>query len=415
MKRTFAIIWSVAFVLACPAQNALVELSGEPDCDARLFVNGIACTDCRPAVGNEVSVTTEAGCSVTWTKGCVGASASCVRPSNDGVALRVVRESWPTTIAVDGVGRVEVTAPASLGCSTGCSFLTPRDTRARFQFEARPGEVGTVTGATCTVDRCEFPVSDSAKSAVVSFRPRASVALTVEVRGQGVVEAANGALRCQADGGTCSATYELGSLVELTAHAAEMASDASVRWSAGGCTGKTCRVLLASDQLVEADLTNLFALQLRGDGGAQVNGQSSQLPAQFEFAEGTPVSIEAQPEADDTFLGFSGLPCTQTGLSNTCSFPLRSNVDGGLRFSRLIRWVLDPSAAGGQAAISDLHSLADGGVWGATTFSGTNDLFVPPLPSGLPPFGGGMSVVSQSMKTVERRHSAPRTATGPVS
>ncbi|MBM4783158.1 MAG: hypothetical protein GQE15_36240 [Archangiaceae bacterium] len=265
-------------------------------------------------------------------------------------------------------------------------MIVPLGQSLAFQVSPAAGMTFEVDGANCDANgACVVAPPERASEVVVRFLSDA-VTLRLSITGLGQVESEG--LLCRQDGGTCGRSYSRGSRVQLRASGAEFASDASVRWSTG-CAGSTCEVALVASRDVAVQIDNFVTLEVQGaDGGLEVDGALRALPFVREVPIGSAVRLVASPGPDDTFGGFSGLPCAEPVAEWQCSLQLDRSASGRVRFHRFIERVIDwEGIVGSQSQMLDLLPTRDGGVLGALSFDGTTNLVQPPATAGVFPAG----------------------------
>jgi uncharacterized repeat protein (TIGR02543 family) len=227
------------------------------------------------------------------------------------------RDASPAlTVTLAGTGTGTVTSsPAGINCGATCSSLFPL--ASTVTLTATPAAFSTFTGwsGACTGTGTCSVLMDDVKSVTATFAIQ-TFSLTVNKTGTGTgtVTSSPAGINC---GGTCSATYNGGTVVTLTA-----APDAFVvftGWS-GACTGTgSCVVTMDAAKSVTANFdTQTFNLGVAKTGTG--TGTVTSSPAGINcgatcgasFDANTVVTLTATPDAFVTFDGWSGA-CTGTG------------------------------------------------------------------------------------------------------
>jgi hypothetical protein len=134
--------------------------------------------------------------------------------------------------------------------------------------------------------------------------------------GDGTVASSPAGISC---GSTCSASFDSGTVVTLSADAAGTSTFAG--WSGEGCSGAgTCQVTMDAARSVTATFTlNSYVLSVAksGTGGGTVTssppGISCGETCTASFDGGTVVTLSAVPDSASTFTGWSGEGCSGTG------------------------------------------------------------------------------------------------------
>src|SRR5207244_672380 len=145
------------------------------------------------------------------------------------------RQTVTLTVTKAGTGSGTVTStPAGITCGTDCSASYPSDTLVT--LTATPAADSTFTGWSggCRgTDPCT--VTLSAATQVTANFDLQTVTLTVGKAGagSGTVTSTPAGISC---GATCAASYQLGTVVTLTA-TPDADSTFEGSWSGGGCVG----------------------------------------------------------------------------------------------------------------------------------------------------------------------------------
>ena len=172
-------------------------------------------------------------------------------------------------------------------------------------------------------DRCDVEPSDkvaACESVVVAQRT-----LAIVKTGQGVVSTSPAGIDC---GATCSASFDFGATVSLTARAT--AGFAFVGWS-GGCTGTAgCSVTMDGDKTITANFTGTTSgrrllVVKSGSGSGRVlsdpPGIECGQACTASYPDGTKVVLTASPTPGSTFAGWSGA-CSGIG---SCAITLQGD------------------------------------------------------------------------------------------
>ena len=256
-------------------QNVTATFSEIPttqfDLAVTVFGQGVvtsspASIDCEPTCSAAYDDGTVVGLTATpdagwqfdgWSGDCTGTGACSVTMSADQNVTATFSEI-PTTqfdLAVTVFGQGVVTSsPASIDCEPTCSAAYDDGTvvgltatpDAGWQFDGWSGDC-TGTGA-CSVTMS----ADRNVTATFSDIPTTQFDLAVTVFGQGVVTSSPAGIDCEP---TCSAAYDDGTVVDLTA-----TPDAGWQfdgWS-GDCTGTgPCSVTMSADRNVTATFSEI--------------------------------------------------------------------------------------------------------------------------------------------------------------
>jgi len=156
--------------------------------------------------------------------------------------------------------------------------------------------------------------TDAAAPPETDAAPRFALTVARDGDGTGTVSSSPAGIAC---GGACTAEFEQGATITLTAQAAP--GSTFVRWSGGGCTGSApCVVTVAAATTVTATFARTHEVVVTRDGTG--DGTVTSTPPGINcgadcseaFAAGATVRLVATPDAISTFAGWSGA-CSGTG------------------------------------------------------------------------------------------------------
>lgn len=225
---------------------------------------GIACgATCSFAYdqGTKVTLTASAAAGSTFT----GWSGACTGTAPCEVTLAAAAAATATfvpmrTLRIDawngGSGSGRVTGPGGIDCTRVCDTALPDGTTLTLTATAdQDSRFAGWSGLTCAAGppgSCTFTLrADTSFFAVFTVVHTLTVAKTGP--GAGTVAASTGGIAC---GATCSAVYDQGTSVTLTATPA--AGSTFAGWSGGGCSGTgACTTAVNRSGTVTAD----FALE----------------------------------------------------------------------------------------------------------------------------------------------------------
>ena len=251
-----------------------------------------------------------------WTGACSGAGACTVTMgAARNVTATFTKNNVVLTVSQTGTGSGTVnSSPAGINCGSSCSASYVADTSVTLAATADGSSTfanwsGACSGtSTCTV------TMDSAKNVTATFTRRLYV-LTVSRTGGGTITSTPLGIYC---GAACSATYDAGAVVTLTATPDVTATFAG--WSGGGCSGTgMCTVTMDTAKSVSARFTFPLTVLKAGTGGGSVtsspSGISCGTTCSSSFDGGTVLTLSATPDGSSTFAGWSGA-CSGAG---TCA------------------------------------------------------------------------------------------------
>ncbi|MBX7116589.1 MAG: hypothetical protein K1X64_19845 [Myxococcaceae bacterium] len=238
-------------------------------------------------------------------------------------------DNW-LTVDKQGSGTGTVTsAPAGIDCGSACAEKFLRSETVTLTALAADDSkfIGWSGGGCSGTDTCSVQMSEpkvvtalfELKDPVIVMPTTVQLVVSKQGTGGGVIKADGTPIDC---GATCTATFEQGTVVELTA--LPDATSRFVDWS-GPCAGQTtCSLTLTAD----VHLIGTFdALPVEGDPRLTVtkvgtgHGQVFTVPTGIDcgstcsalYAPGTEVQVAAVSQSNSLFVGWSGA-CTGTGL-----------------------------------------------------------------------------------------------------
>ena len=293
---------------------------------------GINCgADCSQdfADGTTVTLTATAALGSTftgWTGPCVGTGTCMVTITAATMVIANFAIDQTLTVTVIGNGAV-ASVPTGIDCGSDCTETYPASTVVT--LTASPGlgaGFAGWSGGSCTgTGTCA--VRMDAMMAVTATFTTNQAALTVipAGNGQGVITSAPAGITCGAD---CAESYDLGTVITLTATPAVGSSFAG--WSGGGCTGvSTCAVTLTAATAVSATFSNnpTLAVTRAGNGTGTVTSTPAGINCGTDCTEsypvGTSVVLTSTAALGSTFAGWSGGSCSGLG---TCALGLSGST-----------------------------------------------------------------------------------------
>lgn len=300
----------------------VVVLSAVPD-DGSRFVGWTGCTTTD---GDICTVEAEAAMDVTATFAAM--SALTVSASDDGGSGTVVLPAGPTMS-----GSLRCTA-STVGCTaaydTGTTVVISVEPTMDAGSESMAAFDGclSTTATTCTVALA------SATTVGVTFIRLAfplTVTKSIAGTGDGTVRSGDDRIVC---GATCSASYEVGSTVTLTAEAAT--GSRFMGWS-GACSGDgACEVTMGDVRSVVAAFASLETLTIArtGQGTGTVTSADGRISCGStcvvsDYPAGTTIVLTATPDALNVVGGWSLNGCKK---NSTCSITLNASTTVTTRF-----------------------------------------------------------------------------------
>lgn len=307
---------------------------------------GIACgTDCTESYdhGTMVALTATAGGTSAftgWTGACTGVGACVVtmdQARTVGANFTVNQVALSVSKAGNGAGTVTST-PAGIACGATCT--APFNAGSTITLGAVPSTGSTFTGwsgggcsgtGSCTVT---LAASTTVTATFTLDRYTLTVAKTGTGASYGTITSTPAAITC---GTTCSATFDHGTMITLTA--AGGAGATFDGWPAGsGCTGTgTCVVTLTAATTISANFTlrqYTVTAVIGGTGTGTITSSPTGIscPGTCTRATdyGATITLTARAAANHTFTGWSGAGCTGT---STCVITVTGAVTATATFA----------------------------------------------------------------------------------
>ena len=221
---------------------------------------------------------------------------------------------------------------------------------------------------------------------------RSTLSVVREGTGSGAVASSPAGISC---GATCSAAYDNGTVVTLTATPANGSTFEG--WTGGGCTGTgTCTLTLTANTTVFARFgvsssVTRFTLSVTREGSS--SGTVTSSPAGIDcgtacaatYDSGTVVTLTATPAANATFDGWTGGGCSGTG---PCTLTLTADTTVTARFS-VRRFTLSVTLAGfGGGTVTSSPAGINCGTACAATYDSGTVVTLTARPDSLSAFGG---------------------------
>ena len=311
--------------------------------------SGISCgTTCAAdfPIGNTVvlSAAPTGGSTFTgWSgAGCSGTGSCTVVMNADQTVTATFTapaNTFTLTVTKAGVGLGTVTSsPAGIDCGTTCSFAFTSGTSVTLTATPAAGSTfGGWNGSGCSGTGTCTVVMSANRSVTATFNAVPSI-LTVNKAGTGTgtVTSSPAGINCGNACSAASASFPTGSSVTLTATAS--AGSIFVGWSGGGCSGTgTCTTVMTTNQTVVAtfNLAPTLTVNKSGTGNGTVTSSPAGINCGSDcsqsFAQGTVVTLTANPNGTSTFAGWSGAGCAGTG---TCIVVMNSNQTVNAQFNK---------------------------------------------------------------------------------
>jgi uncharacterized repeat protein (TIGR02543 family) len=261
-----------------------------------------------------------------WSGACSG-SGNCTATmlENRTATAHFIKTHWlaVSNSLQSGASGSTRTTDSRINCGSTCSALY--DHNSSVTIQALPGANSVFTGwtgdCTGTASSCTVSITQSRNVTANFALQQRSLNVTKTGTGTGTVTSSPSGINC---GSTCSAQYENGTTVVLTA-TPNTTTSTFTGWT-GDCTGtaSSCTVSITQSRNVTAN----FALQQRslnvtktGTGTGTVTSSPSGIncgsTCSAQYSHGTNVTLNAIIGANSIFSGWSGA-CSGTSLS--CTF-----------------------------------------------------------------------------------------------
>jgi hypothetical protein len=323
-----------------PTNSLTVSKAGTGSGTVTSSPTGIACgVTCSASYNAGTVVTLTAGPAADSTfagwngAGCSGTGACTVTmTAATTVTATFTRQTFPLTVDRAGTGSGTVTSsPAGINCGATCSASYDSGTVVTLTAAAAGDSTFTGWSGGGCAGTGVCTVTMTAATTVTATFTRQTFPLTVDRAGtgSGTVTSSPAGIAC---GAACSASYDSGTVVTLTAAAA--VGSTFTGWSGGGCLGtNACEVTMNAATTVTATFTrDRFTLTVTKASVLGVaNGTVTSSPAGINCGStcsatwdgGTSVTLTATPDPLSVFVGWSGGGCSGTG---TCTVTLEANT-----------------------------------------------------------------------------------------
>jgi hypothetical protein len=259
---------------------------------------------------------------VGWSgAGCTGIGTCVVNMTASREVTASFVQQHTLTVAKTGSGFGTVSG-TGIDCGTDCEESYDHGASVTLTAVASPGSrfVGWVGGGCSGTGTCQVEMS-AAHTVTATFAERRT--LTVARTGNGAGSLAGTGIDCGTD---CEETYDLGTVVTLTATPAAGSRVGS--WTGAGteaCSGATCQVTMSQARSVTVSFVRVRTLVVSktGNGAGVVSGSGVDCGSDcFEIHDhGVSLTLTAAASPGSRFAGWSG-DCTGTGA---CQLTMTSN------------------------------------------------------------------------------------------
>jgi Divergent InlB B-repeat domain/Beta-propeller repeat len=305
----------------------LVTLAGTGTGTVTSSPAGISCPGvgtCSASFPNPTQVTLTAAANTNstftgWSGGGCSGTAPCVinlTNLNQFVTATFTQTSANLSVTIVGTGTV-TSSPAGISCPGTCTAAFPLNTKVTLTETPGTNFIFSGWSGGCTgTGTCAITLTKD-EAVTATFTPT-QAKLSVTVVGTGSVASTPAGISCP---GTCSASFQTGTKVTLTATPGT--DFAFAGWTGGGCSGTApCVITLTSDQSVTATFKSTVAkvsAAIVGSGTVTSNpagincttGNTGTCSATFTL--GTQVTFAEKAAANSAFTAWSGGGCSGTG------------------------------------------------------------------------------------------------------
>ncbi len=378
---------------------------------------GTTCSANFPA-GSMVTLTPTATVGSTftgWTGACMGSGACVVTPTMAAaVGATFTRDTFPLSVVKAGMGGGTVSSnPAGVSCGMTC--MTSWDSGSLVTLVAMPDSSSSFAGwsGACTGTGSCVVTMSAARTVTATFnRQQFALSIMRSGAGTGTVTSSVGGINC---GSSCSASYDAGSMVTLTASAAT--GSTFTGWSGGSCTGTApCTVTVSAATSVSANFDRVqyaFSVIRSGTGGGTVTsvpaGISCGNTCATQLFHGDRITLSAAADQNSTFGGWSGA-CTGMG---SCVVDVTATTAVTATFTRSGATLAVTTTGTGSGTVTSLPTGISCGATCASTFDVGSTITLTASPSTGSTFagwGGGCTGTAPSC-TVNLTAAASVTAT----
>ncbi|MBS2024254.1 MAG: hypothetical protein JST92_17775 [Deltaproteobacteria bacterium] len=366
---------------------------------------GIACgSTCAASFDANTSVTLGASATTSsafsgFSGDCSGATCALTMTGAKSVtATFIPLRTLTVTTSGSGGGAVSSTSTpaiacaASAGSSSGtCALQVPDGATLTLGAAASStSRFGGWSGACSGGGACTLSMTQD-RTVDASFIATYSVSVALAGSGSGAVSSTPAGLSCP---GTCSATFDSGTSVALTA---APAGSSVFNGFSGDCTGATCALSVTSTKNVTATFASLRTLTIvaSGSGGGAVSSTSTPAIActasagttsgtcAIQLPDGASVALSQAASSTSRFGGWSGA-CSSNGA---CSVSMTQDRTVGANFIATYSVNVTLAGAGSGAVSSTPAGVNCPGTCSAIFDSGTS-VALTAAPSGGSTFSG---------------------------
>lgn len=283
-------------------------------CSAVFDANNVVTLTATPDVGSSFA---------GWLSACVGKAACVVTmdAAKSVVAVFSLDTQPMLVVNTGGNGNGLVTSdPAGIDCGITCTASFAQNTVVTLTAAAAGDSLFTGwSGEGCNGTGACIVTMDTAKNVTATFTLQIfALNVTKSGNGSGTVTSNPAGINC---GATCSANYNAGTVVTLTA--APTTGSTFTGWTGSGCSGAgTCAITIDAAKSVTATfdlITYTLTANRAGNGFGSINSTPAGInnctaaTCSAIFNYDTIVTLTASANLGSTFNGWSGASCSGTG------------------------------------------------------------------------------------------------------
>jgi len=309
-----------------------------------------------------------------WSgEGCAGTGTCTVTMSQarDVTASFVIGLTLTVIKTGSGAGTVSSDV-GGIDCGVTCSAIYDAGTSVTLSATPAAGSrFAGWSGAGCSgTDTCTVTMSQ-ARNVTATFVALHTLTVTKTGSGSGTVTSDVGGIDC---GSTCSAVYDEGTSVTLSASAS--AGSRFAGWSGEGCSGTdTCTVTVSQASEVGASFVEVYTLTVTktGSGSGTVSSDVGAIDCGStctdDYDTGTSVTLSASAAAGSRFAGWSGAGCSGT---DTCTVTMSQARNVTATFVAVYALTVSKTGSGAGTVSSDVGAIDCGSICADDYDTGTS-------------------------------------------
>lgn len=256
---------------------------------------------------------------------CAGVGTCTVALTTDASVMALFVPQFTLSVSQAGTGSGSVTSvPAGILCGATCSAGFAANTVVTLTANPAAGSAFTGWGGACSgTGSCTVTMASN-QAVVANFGPPPTPQfnVTVTAPATGTVTSAPAGINCGGGNTTCSAPFNSGSSLTLTA--VPQAGNVFTGWTGSVCAGTAaCTFTVTANETIGANFAPLYTVTvgLAGTGTGTVTsapaGINCGVTCSSSFQSGTVVTLAATPAAGSVFTGWGGACSGNAGCTLT--------------------------------------------------------------------------------------------------